>query len=107
MNDGRASSDWCGLVWVAILGAALGLISLAALADTLPEALSRAYAINPELNAERARQRATDATVSQALSGYKPPTVGTADAGVQATSTKLTNPTTAREGSTPPDTSLR
>ena len=101
MNDRRASSGWWGLVCVAILCAALGLISPPALADTLTEALSRAYAINPELNAERARQRATDEMVSQALSGYRPRIAGTADAGVQATPTELTNPTIVREGSHP------
>ncbi|MDQ4061674.1 MAG: TolC family protein, partial [Pseudomonadota bacterium] len=69
---------------------------LAGAADTLTEALSRAYGTNPELNAERARQRATDETVAQALSGYRPSVTGTADVGVQATETELANPTTAR-----------
>src|SRR5215468_1129344 len=41
-------------------------------ADTLNEALAGAYVRNPRLNAERARLRATDENVPQALSGYRP-----------------------------------
>ena len=41
-------------------------------AQTLPDALVRAYQNNPQLNAERARQRATDENVPQALAGYRP-----------------------------------
>jgi outer membrane protein len=41
-------------------------------AESLPEALVRTYQNNRQLNAERARQRATDETVPQALSGYRP-----------------------------------
>src|SRR3981081_1588508 len=37
--------------------------------EALPEALAKAYQSNPQLNAERARQRATDANVPQALAG--------------------------------------
>jgi outer membrane protein len=41
-------------------------------AQTLPDALVRAYQSNPQLNAERARQRGTDENVPQALAGYRP-----------------------------------
>ncbi len=41
-------------------------------AETLNEALARAYRNNPTLNAERARQRATDEQVPQAKSGWRP-----------------------------------
>ena len=44
----------------------------AAWAETVPEALAKAYQSNPQLNAERARQRATDENVPQALAGYRP-----------------------------------
>src|ERR1700709_2346706 len=44
----------------------------AARAEALPEALAKAYQTNPQLNAERARQRATDESVPQALAGYPP-----------------------------------
>lgn len=42
------------------------------LADTLNEALVAAYLGNPDLDAERARMRATDELVPQALSGWRP-----------------------------------
>ena len=43
-----------------------------ALGQTLQEALATAYENNPTLNAQRARLRATDEQVPQALSGYRP-----------------------------------
>src|SRR6202165_2106328 len=53
-------------------------------AETLPEALVKAYQTNPQLNAERARQRATDENVPQALAGYRPQIVASLSAGLQA-----------------------
>jgi outer membrane protein len=41
-------------------------------AETLVEALVSAYATNPTLKAEQARQRGTDEEVPQALSGWRP-----------------------------------
>jgi outer membrane protein len=41
-------------------------------AESLPDALVRAYQGNPQLNSERAKLRATDEGVPQALSGYRP-----------------------------------
>ena len=41
-------------------------------AESLPEALVRAYQDNPQLNVERAKLRGTDENVSQALAGYRP-----------------------------------
>src|SRR5689334_23064823 len=41
-------------------------------AETLQDALARAYLGNPTLNAARAQQRATDEQVPQALSGWRP-----------------------------------
>src|ERR687897_1554289 len=40
--------------------------------NTLEGALIQAYQNNPQLNAQRASVRATDETVPQALSGYRP-----------------------------------
>ena len=40
-------------------------------AESLKQALSGAYRYNPKLDAERARQRATDEEVARALSGYQ------------------------------------
>lgn len=48
-------------------------------AETLEQAMSAAYLINPVLNAERARLRAIDEEVSVAKSGLRPFIGGTAD----------------------------
>src|SRR3984957_15326076 len=53
-------------------------------AETLPEALVKAYQSNPALNADRARQRGTDENVPQALAGYRPQIVASLSAGLQA-----------------------
>jgi outer membrane protein len=60
------------------------LAAPAAHGENLPEALTKAYQTNPALNAERARQRATDENVPQALSGYRPQIIATLSAGFQA-----------------------
>jgi outer membrane protein len=46
--------------------------------------MAQAYQTNPQLNAERARQRATDENVPQALAGYRPQIVASLSAGLQA-----------------------
>ena len=75
------------LRWVAcLIAAAAGLLALAtgpAGADTLKWALTQAYQNNPTLNSQRASVRATDETVPQALSGYRPRISLTATAGEQ------------------------
>ena len=53
-------------------------------AETLADALVKTYLNNPQLNAERARQRGTDENVPQALSGYRPQLVASLSAGLQA-----------------------
>src|SRR5260370_7174218 len=53
-------------------------------AETLPEALVKAYQSNPQLNADRARQRGTDENVPQALAGYRPQVGASLSAGLQA-----------------------
>src|SRR5438874_10663312 len=50
----------------------VALAAAPARAESLLEALAKAYQSNPHLNAERARQRATDENVPQALAGYRP-----------------------------------
>jgi outer membrane protein len=68
----------------------LGLVTCVAFAATavqaesLPEALAKAYQTNPQLNAERARQRATDENVPQALAGYRPQILASLSGGLQA-----------------------
>src|SRR5256884_3456866 len=54
-----------------------------AAAESLPEALAKAYQTNPALNADRARQRATDENVPQALVGYRPQIIASLSAGLQ------------------------
>ncbi|WP_439393488.1 TolC family outer membrane protein [Bradyrhizobium sp. PMVTL-01] len=65
----------------------------AAWAEALPEALAKAYQTNPQLNAERARQRATDESVPQALAGYRPQLVASLSAGLQSVRNLLPNNT--------------
>ncbi len=64
----------CGLMRARVVAIALSLLGAASAAQgqTLSEAMVRAYQGNPQLNAERARQRATDENVAQALAGYRP-----------------------------------
>jgi len=62
----------------------VGFAATAARSEGLPEALAKAYQTNPQLNAERARQRATDESVPQALAGYRPQIVASLSAGLQA-----------------------
>src|SRR5712675_929435 len=64
--------------------AALSFAATAAWAEALPEALAKAYQSNPQLNAERARQRATDENVPQALAGYRPQIIASLSVGLQA-----------------------
>src|SRR3982074_3452321 len=64
--------------------AAVSLAATAAWGEVLPEALAKAYQSNPQLNAERARQRATDENVPQALAGYRPQIIASLGAGLQA-----------------------
>ncbi|NNE23746.1 MAG: TolC family outer membrane protein [Rhizobiales bacterium] len=60
----------------------------AAQAESLAQALTSAYTSNPALQAERARQRATDEQVPQALSGWRPTIVATGDGGVDYNRTR-------------------
>jgi outer membrane protein len=61
-----------GLGVFVVAAGACALATAAARADTLRGALTQAYQNNPTLNAQRASVRATDETVPQALSGYRP-----------------------------------
>lgn len=71
-------------------GICLGVLTCAALSaaparcESLQEALAKAYQSNPQLNAERARQRATDENVPQAMAGYRPQIIASLSAGLQA-----------------------
>ena len=71
-----------GVVALALLaGGAWGFVQPAMAVESLTSVLAAAYASNPELRAERARQRATDEGVPQALSGWRPTITATGDLG--------------------------
>lgn len=79
------------------LVAGLVFLGTAAHAQTLDEALITAYTNNPTLLAERARLRATDEQVPQALSGWRPVVRASADAGksrVDSNTAVVNNPQT-------------
>ena len=62
-----------------ISAAVVVLPGTAARAETLNQALASAYAGNPTIRADRARQRAKDEQVPQALSGWRPTVTAEAD----------------------------
>jgi outer membrane protein len=66
-------------------------------AETIDQALALAYQNNPQLNSQRAVVRATDETVPQALSGYRPTVIATGAIGEQWTNSESR---TVSQGST-------
>ena len=68
-------------------------------AESLNDALASAYQFNPEIDAERARLRATDENVAQAMSGFRPRVDAQADVNVQHLNTR---PDSLGEGTTHP-----
>ena len=77
-----AESSWLrgGAAVIACLAVGVVLCARTATAETLNEALSNTYLINPVLNSERARQRATDEQVAVAISGLRPNISASGDA---------------------------
>ncbi|KAB2851689.1 MAG: TolC family outer membrane protein [Hyphomicrobiaceae bacterium] len=71
-----------------ILAAQVGLLTGAATAESLSEALVSAYMTNPVLDAQRASLRASDEEVPRARAGYRPTITGTADTALQHNNTK-------------------
>ncbi|WP_074831640.1 TolC family outer membrane protein [Bradyrhizobium lablabi] len=67
-----------------LIALAYGAAVASCAAEGLPDALVKAYQSNPQLNADRARQRGTDENVPQALAGYRPQIVASLSAGLQA-----------------------
>ena len=69
-----AESSWLrgGVATAVCLFIVVALCARPVSAETLDEALANAYLINPALNSERARLRATDEQVAIAKSGYAP-----------------------------------
>ncbi|PXA80434.1 hypothetical protein DMC25_21180, partial [Caulobacter sp. D4A] len=71
----------------------MGFMASAANAETLTDAVSLAYQTNPTLQQQRAVQRATDETVVQAKTGFRPTVSATAD--ISASRTDYANTTSA------------
>jgi outer membrane protein len=67
-------------------------------AETLHQALIQAYQANPTLNAQRAATRATDESVPQALSGYRPQVAASGDFGYNASRTSRPSAGTTQSG---------
>lgn len=65
--------------------------AMPAAAQTMNQALVQAYQSNPQLNAQRASVRATDESVPQALSGYRPRVNVTASVAEQYSKTTSTS----------------
>ena len=82
-----------------LLGAASG--SRPAFAETLQDALVKAYQSSPQLNASRAQQRATDENVPQALSGYRPQIIASLSAGLQTVRNTLPDNSIQTQGQKP------
>jgi len=79
----------------AVIGASVALLDPApAMAEPIAAALSQAYMGSPTLNAERARQRATDEAVPQALAGWRPTVSVVGDAGIARNDSNITRPAT-------------
>jgi outer membrane protein len=88
-----------GFVRAGAAGASLiALGSTGASADTMKWALTEAYINNPTLNSQRAAVRATDETVPQALSGYRPRVSLSASVTEQYTDTLTKSVTAASAG---------
>ena len=68
------------------LACSVGLAAIPAHAETLNGALAKAYATNPQINAERAALRATDERVPIAKSGQRPQLNAFGSAALDATS---------------------
>lgn len=71
----------------------LATLAVPASAESLLEALAKAYATNPELLSERANLRATDERVPQALANWRPRVELSGEAGVEDIDSNTTNET--------------
>lgn len=94
ISDGAAVS-----AAILLAGGVVSLAPSGAHAETLKQALNGAYKYNPRLDAARATLRATDESVPQALSGFRPNVSGSADTGIQRQDTR---PPSSNNGETRP-----
>lgn len=89
------------VVAIAAAGIALALAPVAARAESLDQTLAAAYRYNPEIDAERARLRATDENVARAMSGYRPTINSDMTVGVRG---QNTDPPSGADGTSNPRT---
>jgi outer membrane protein len=82
--------NWRAVLTAGIAAFACLAASVPAAGQTLQEALAMAYATNPQLLSERARLRATDEQVAQALSGWRPTVQITGTGGLSRQSSNTT-----------------
>jgi TolC family type I secretion outer membrane protein len=71
-NNNTFSFRMKSIICIATLAVTCGIFSVSAYAQTIEEAFSSAYLTNPGLQAARAELRATDETVNQAISNWRP-----------------------------------
>lgn len=108
-NKGRGyRAGSCASAGALLAGIVLSMNPGSAAGQSLQSALVQAYQNNPQLNAQRAAARATDESVPQALSGYRPRLSITATAGPESTRTSSVSSSspvpTLQESSTFPRT---
>lgn len=82
------------------------LVSSQASAETLAQALVSAFQGNPTLRADRARQRATDESVPQALSGWRPTVSATGTAARQLQNVNPVSPPSVYTATDPTSLSI-
>lgn len=90
------------LTTVSLFALAATVLALPARAESLKDALSSTYRYNPQIDAERARLRATDEEVARAMSGYRPIVTGSASIGSEYQKTKSTTLGAINRSSTNP-----
>ena len=90
-----------GRLFGMILGSALGLSAGPAAAQSFIDALVQAYSTNPRLETERARLRATDEQLPQALSNWRPVVISNGFVGAQRTESNPANGTSTTTNQTP------
>ncbi|WP_339774082.1 TolC family outer membrane protein [uncultured Thalassospira sp.] len=82
--------------------ATAGVVSAAASAETLDDALAKAYQSNPTLEAGRAQLRSTDEEISKALSNWRPTVQLSGSAGIRRLDVDTDNASTTNDSTLNP-----
>jgi outer membrane protein len=93
----KLNSRLAAFAVVATAGVVIVCAPSAVRAETLNEAFAAAYEYNPQLDAERARLRATDEEVTRARSGFRPVITGGADINYNWTKSRTSSTTSEQE----------